>query len=501
MIRYILECLVFQLVFLLTYDLFLKKETFFQWNRWYLLATFVLSMILPWVKIQALKTTVNEESIVYPLLTWQLDEIVLQSNADSVGFWSTVPWEYVGYGLGALLMGFWFVAKLFQIRNLKRQGQSYHLKEYTKVLVPQSEIAFSFFRNIFLGKEIKQDKMQQIIAHELVHVKHRHSIDLIFFELMRIALWFNPLVYLYQKRISELHEFMADAIVAKENRKEQYQFLLSEAFQTQNISFINQFFKKSLIKKRIVMLTKEKSKTIYQLKYAMLLPVLLAMLIYTSCERENEAKAKFNGEASLAGISATGYSYDAEENTLLAEIKDLNAISQEQERIQEELLTKISESKVSGKVKMVDEMDNSLEIVMEEGRISRVNVNKPPGSHLSLQENDLVPFGEIDEVPIFPGCDEIQDKKGCFMKNVQGHVKANFRYPEEAKTQGIQGRVNVLFSINGEGRVVNLKTRGPHPLLEQEAERIIGLLPRMQPGKHQGKVVDMPFSLPITFKL
>src|SRR5690606_23050570 len=130
---------------------------------------------------------------------------------------------------------------------------------YAKIIVG-GNLAFSFFRNIFLGEEIQKDKKRelQIVAHELVHVRQRHSLDLIFFELARIPLWFNPLVYLYQARMAELHEFIADAQVVKAERKEHFQLLLSQTFQTQNISFVNQFFKGSLIKMRISMMQKNR---------------------------------------------------------------------------------------------------------------------------------------------------------------------------------------------------------------------------------------------------
>src|SRR5690606_1094069 len=123
--------------------------------------------------------------------------------------------------------------------------------------------------------------------HELVHINHRHSWDLVFFELLRIIFWFNPLIYIYQSRIAELHEFIADKHTVKTNKKEHYQHLLEEVFKTENISFINQFFNHSLIKKRIVMLQKSKTKKVWQLKYLSLVPLLIGMLIYTSCEKES----------------------------------------------------------------------------------------------------------------------------------------------------------------------------------------------------------------------
>ena len=248
MIQYILEILAFQILFLIVYDLFLKGETFFQWNRFYLIGTFILSLVLPWVKIEAFKTTVSQEFVAYPAFIFPLDEVAIATPVKE-SWLAALPKEYLIYGVGALLAALWFGYKLFQIYWLKEKGITKYYANFTKVVIKKSELAFSFFKHIFLGENIKKENQANIVAHELVHIKQWHSLDLLFFELLRIAFWFNPLVYVYQQRISELHEFIADAVVAKKNKKEQYQLLLAEVFQTQHISFINQFFKSSLIKK------------------------------------------------------------------------------------------------------------------------------------------------------------------------------------------------------------------------------------------------------------
>src|SRR5690606_8516509 len=227
MIRYILECMVFQLLFLMIYDLFLKRETFFQWNRVYLLGTFALSLLLPWVKIEAFKTTISQEYFVYPEYLWDMDRSMefVGLPKPSVEFHLSTP-EIIFYGgmfLSALLFGY----KLYQIIQLKRKGEIRHFEEFTRVVVRDSNMAFSFFRSIFLGDRVPEEDYKSIVQHELVHIGQRHSWDLLFFELMRIIGWFNPLVYVYQSRISELHEFIADAKVAKTHRAEQYQLLLS----------------------------------------------------------------------------------------------------------------------------------------------------------------------------------------------------------------------------------------------------------------------------------
>ena len=120
------------------------------------------------------------------------------------------------------------------------------------------------------------------------------------------------------------------------------------------------------------------------------------------------------------------------------------------------------------------------------------------------EELDLdVPFAIIEDVPLFPGCERVpkSQRRACFQTNIQKHINKNFRYPEIAQEMGIQGRVFVQFIIDKDGSIVGIRTRGPHPILEIEAKRIISILPKFIPGYVDGKAVRVPFSMPITFKL
>ncbi|CAZ96533.1 energy transducer TonB [Zobellia galactanivorans] len=112
-----------------------------------------------------------------------------------------------------------------------------------------------------------------------------------------------------------------------------------------------------------------------------------------------------------------------------------------------------------------------------------------------------VPFAVIEDVPIFPGCEGESDKRACFQKMMQKHISKNFRYPEIAQEMGVQGRVSVMFTIQKDGSIGNVRMRGPDKNLEKEAARIISKLPKMTPGKQRGRAVRVPFSIPITFKL
>lgn len=118
-----------------------------------------------------------------------------------------------------------------------------------------------------------------------------------------------------------------------------------------------------------------------------------------------------------------------------------------------------------------------------------------------FDEDMSVPFAVIEDVPIFPGCEGASDKKACFQEKMQKHIVKNFRYPEIAQEMGIQGRVSVVFVIQRDGSIGNIRMRGPDKNLEAEAMRIIKKLPKMTPGKQRGRAVKVPFSIPIMFKL
>jgi len=127
---------------------------------------------------------------------------------------------------------------------------------------------------------------------------------------------------------------------------------------------------------------------------------------------------------------------------------------------------------------------------------------EPTAINLEEVEEDITLIIDlIDEVPVFPGCEDASDKKACFQKMMTKHVNRNIRYPDLAMKLDIQGRVATQFIIGKDGAIENVNMRGPHQVLEKEAARIIAKLPKMEPGKHKGKNAKVVFSMPITFKM
>ncbi|MCK8481942.1 energy transducer TonB [Psychroserpens algicola] len=122
-----------------------------------------------------------------------------------------------------------------------------------------------------------------------------------------------------------------------------------------------------------------------------------------------------------------------------------------------------------------------------------------------VEEDIDVPFNVIENVPIFPGCENEKGneaKKQCMSDKISKFVNRKFN-TDLAGDLGLSGRqrINVIFKIDKTGNIVGIRARAPHPGLEKEAKRVIGLLPKMKPGKQRGKPVNVPYSLPILFQV
>lgn len=143
----------------------------------------------------------------------------------------------------------------------------------------------------------------------------------------------------------------------------------------------------------------------------------------------------------------------------------------------------------------------STETSMEEAIEERVEVSDVDVEE--VEEEVSVPFSVVEKVPIWPGCtgNNNDELKKCFQDQMVKHVNKNFKYPQQALELQIRGKVFVMFEIDSKGNVANVQVRGPDKILEKEASRIIGLVPKMEPGKQRGKPVTIPYSLPINFVL
>ena len=421
MINYIIQVMLFQLLFLIVYDFVLSKETFFTKNRWYLLMSAIMSFCIPFIQIPSFQKVVSNgvrillpEIVLSPQYMIEKTEIYQNFNGGLIIFW-----------LGFLFFLVLFSFKVYKLTSLIIKNFIEKKDSYTLITLPNSKKAFSFFNYIFLGADINELEKEKIISHELIHCKQKHSLDLLFFESLKILMWFNPLLYIYQKRIATVHEYISDAIILKSADKKLYMnTLVNQLFDVENISFVNQFYKHSQLKKRIMMITKEKSNKMKQIKYLLLVPIFASMLFYTACSNT--------------------------ENNVL----EKRTITKNQIQTKNEII-----------------------------------------------EKEVIPFTMIDKVPTFPGCPE--NDKSCFNKKMQQHFQKEFdaELPNSLKLSPGKKRIIMLFKINKEGAIVGIKTKAPHPALQEEAVRIIKLLPIMKPGELNGKKVAVKYALPMNIEV
>jgi len=493
MIVYFIKVVAFQLLFLLGYDLFLKKETFFNWNRVYLIFSSLISFVLPFIKLESFQNVVPQEYIVL------LPEIMLTPEKVVAPIAPTWNWFLIiGIAVSSLL----FIYKIVQLLRLRFKGRFVKRDNYTVIIIPKSKVAFSIFNYVFIGEHIEEAKLEDILSHELVHIREKHSLDLLYFELLRILCWFNPLVYIYQKRISEVHEYIADAAIAQhKNKSDYYEKLLAEVFQTQQFSFTNQFFKQSLIKKRIIMLTKKKSREILKLKYLVLVPMLVLALVYTSCEDTTIADAEDTVEAvDRQDLREKLKDLYEQFNALNEKLGDDQILTKEQHQQQTQLLREIAA--------LVDEDGKFAQQYEPQSYEEYVEVRKQriaEATTVTEFQNEAVSFKVLDKAPVFPGCESegtLEGLKKCFTLNIQKHVSTNFDM-KKASTLGLVGkqRIFVKFIIDEKGDISSLNVRAPHNDLVQEVERIMALLPKLKPGMKNGKPVRVQYVLPIVFMI
>jgi TonB family protein len=199
-----------------------------------------------------------------------------------------------------------FLARFFvQIRQILKMIFENGISKYEGVnlVITENEIApFSFFNLIFVNRKLMGEKsLNEIIHHEFMHIKQYHSVDIIMLELLSIIQWFNPVVWLYRGSFRLLHEYLADeGVLQKGYNSIDYQNLLLNQSTGLNLSGITNNFNHSLIKNRIIMMTRTKSGWAARLKVLIAAPVALLLAIALSIGMSDRATAQLVKEQNPA---------------------------------------------------------------------------------------------------------------------------------------------------------------------------------------------------------
>ena len=273
------------ILFYLCYKLLFQRDTFWMLRRTYLMVSVLFSFIYPLFSIEGwLK---KQEPIMSAISSIQLDELVISpSGVRNLGLFTVENVLWAVFGLVALFMTFHILIQFCTIVRCRLKGTKTSLMHIPIIRIDEKITPFSFFQWIFINPKLySESETAVILEHELTHVRQYHSVDVIVAQIQKMFCWFNPAAWLLEREIRYNLEYIADNQVLNsgfEPKKYQYH-LLSLSYEPAESKLGNQF-NVSPIKKRIKMMNSKKTKKSGLLKYALIIPIALVMLLMSTMQ-------------------------------------------------------------------------------------------------------------------------------------------------------------------------------------------------------------------------
>jgi TonB family protein len=286
--HYLLLVNIYLLVFYGFYTLLLRRETFFQLNRVYLISAALLSFFIPLMQSDWVKNLFITQQVKYTLYSSPVMLLQFKPTNNQITFGQVWLFIYL------VVISFLIARFIWQLISLNKIINS-----------PEPSASYSFFRKIKLGNGHPNHEI--IAAHENAHASQWHSADVLLMEAVMIINWFNPVVYFYRLGIKHIHEFIADreALESGTDKAEYALLLLSQTFNTSSHQLVNPFFNHSLLKQRIQMLQKNKSNRVALIKYGMSAPLFALMLILSSATVNNSKTVRIVNQKTDQILSVT----------------------------------------------------------------------------------------------------------------------------------------------------------------------------------------------------
>ncbi len=401
------------------YCLTLRRDRWLQLSRWYLLVALGFSLVLPLISLPAQLSAASQTVISTEEYLMTLDEVVISDITAPHTLGLLVDTYLVGFALCAAYLLFQMVAQTLIVFRLRRRHSVYRAGDgfdiprgAALILLDDDTAPYSFFNQIVVGtRGLSDDELRCILAHESLHVRQSHSLDILYARLMCCLAWFNPFSWLIMRELRSVHEFQADAASLDACSREDYLHLLYRQATGTGYGHITNNFKSINLKKRIVMMNKSKTR-FGAWKVVAALPVV-ALLLVVGC------------------------------NHTTTETAEQTAVT---EATVEPVLFDYSED--------------------------------------SLPEGFTAPEYEGG------------------MEALYKYLAENIQYPEQAKADGIQGRVLIRFVVMNDGSIVNVEVaKGIGGGCDEEAVRVVKGMSKWKPAIYEGKTVNVNYALPITFKL
>lgn len=297
---YLIKVSVYVLAFYIPFVLILRRTTFFNINRAYLIAGLLLSFALPfYTGFSVISSyTPSEHSFMEPILTQT--ELVISQATDSTGSISVSVLISILYAIG---IGVRFVALAFSIANILKTKSHAEISTYqnTKVFRTHTSVPFSFFNCVFLPKALDKPG---ILEHEAAHARQYHWLDLLIVELVSIILWFNPIMFAYTRSLKEQHEYLADQTAIKSGiGVGEYLESIKQQIELSVLSPLTSEFYFQSIKNRVYMLTRKRTSLSGLAAYTLVLPIIIILMMAFSAKKPFQIKQQGGMDSFQENIS------------------------------------------------------------------------------------------------------------------------------------------------------------------------------------------------------
>ncbi|MGM9476906.1 TonB family protein [Pedobacter sp. GSP4] len=550
--HYLLQVNLYLIVFYGFYKLLLDKETYFTLNRIYLVSAGVLSLCIPFIRLEWL-TEHKAAQQVYTTVNWEamLAQATIVTERNTGHIWANA-FVYI-YCAGILFFLGRLVFNLLAVKKLLTAGKA--------------GSAFAFFGKKVIDKGLPQ--MDVIDIHEEAHIKQWHTVDILFFEVLGIITWLNPVIYLYKRAIKNIHEFLADELAAEfQGDKAEYaMLLLSKSFGISPNALTNGFLDKSLIKKRIFMLHKERSKKTAIMKYGIFIPLFALLIVFSSATvRKNEklisisdripfekpieivqqivtenptenvipptisvegktdanwkgfyqflsrnikypasansdevqgnAQIKFNLKGgrvnNITSAVELGSGCDEEVMKAILSYKGFKNITDGKYALTVSFSIPESSEKFKNKLLPKSQGYVQLNKITIISFLPKTTAAETSATETIDADKKIYDFVSIEKQPEFPGG----------IVKFYKYIGASIKYPQMAQENNVQGKVFLSFVVEKDGSLSDIQvTRGLGSGTDEEAIRVLKASPTWHPGIQNGLPVRVKYNININFTL
>lgn len=441
-------CLV---AFYLFYKLLLSRDTFHAFNRATLLLLMLLSLVLPFVSLSIDEPTVVNNGMV------QVEQLLVAGvtgEDTQPASLTLVQVLFMVYMVGVVVSVGREIVSLSGLYKLISGRDHVTIDNGIRIIVIDGDMApFSWFNNIVISRSDYESGRREILIHEMAHISHHHSLDILLCNVLLIFQWFNPAVWLLRRELRNIHEYEADeAVLASGANAAEYQLLLiRKAVGERLFSMANNLNHNSL-KKRITMMLTKRSNPWNRVKVLLTVPVAAVAVVAFATPKAESLSREIEHES------------DAIVSSVVKSTSDKAAL--------------VAQGKTSGE-----------ETVNAKGRADDTFIANEI-QRMTSTDDDV--YEVVEKMPAFPGG----------IAELMKYLSSNIKYPVEAHKAGIQGRVVVSFVVNKDGTVKDAKiVRSVDKSIDAEALRVISAMPKWQPGYQDGKAVSVRYTVPVTFRL